>query len=253
MTEELPELSLSQITDGGFVHAGRWDLNAEGMLIFAGNAPKHPGVYIFVQAGRARYVGVASRSLAQRLYMYSRPGISQRTNIRLNAALCDELAVGSIVDVYVANPPDLEWNGWKVSGAEGLEAAIIRSFRLTWNRRGTIPTQMSPALTGRPPTNSAESAAPSGSAVPDQRTTTADRIRDYAESRFFDPARDAGQSIVEISAREIHDALGLRNAFPSVCQALGGRKIAELCRVNLTRRTGPSNSSTTAYVYELLE
>jgi hypothetical protein len=107
-------------------------------LIFAGNAPKHPGVYIFVQAGSARHVGVASRSLAQRLYMYSRPGISQRTNIRLNAALRDELAVGSIVDVYVANPPDLEWNGWKVSGAEGLEAAIIRNFRLPWNRRGTF-------------------------------------------------------------------------------------------------------------------
>jgi|GEM_PF-3082804 len=59
MTEELPDLFLSTIADGGFVHAGRWDLNADGMLIFAGNAPKHPGVYIFVQAGRARYVGVA--------------------------------------------------------------------------------------------------------------------------------------------------------------------------------------------------
>lgn len=253
MTEELPELFHSTIADGGFVHAGRWDLNAEGMLIFAGNAPKHPGVYIFVQAGRARYVGVASRSLAQRLYMYGRPGISQRTNIRLNAALRDELANGSIVDVYVANPPDLEWNGWKVSGAEGLEAAIIRSFRLPWNRRGTVPAVTPSASTELPPANLSDSTPRFGSSAPDQRTTTADRIRDYAEGRFFNPARAAGRSIVEISAREIHDALGLRNAFPSVCQALSGRKIAELCRVNLTRRIGPSNSSTTAYVYELLE
>ena len=179
--------------------------------------------------------------------------MSLRPNIRLNGALREELVNGSIVDVYVANPPDLEWNGWKVSGAEGLEAAIIRSFRLPWNRRGTVPVQISSALTERPPTNSAENAAPSGSAALDRRAKTADRIRDYAESRFFDPARDAGRSLVEISAREIHDALGLRNAFPSVCQALSGRKIAELCRVNLTRRVGPSNSSTTAYVYELLE
>ena len=253
MTEELPELLLSQIADGGFVHAGRWDLNAQGMLIFAGNAPKHPGVYIFVQAGSARHVGVASRSLARRLYMYGRPGVSQRTNIRLNAALRDELANGNIVDVYVANPPDLKWNGWTVSGAEGLEAAIIRSFRLPWNQRGTVPAVIPSASTELPQANSSDSTHAFGSAAPDQRTKTADRIRDYAESRFFDPARDAGQSIVEISAREIHDALGLRNAFPSVCQALSGRKIAELCRVNLTRRIGPSNSSTTAYVYELLE
>ncbi|MBA4044130.1 MAG: hypothetical protein C0471_06875 [Erythrobacter sp.] len=253
MTNDLPELMLPQIADGGFAHAGRWDLNAEGVLFFAGNAPKRPGVYIFVQAGTARYVGVASRNLAQRLYMYGRPGVSQRTNIRLNGVLRDELANGEIIDVYVASPPDLEWNGWKVSGAEGLEAAIIRSFRLSWNRRGTVPVLMPSASTGLQSTDPAEDGVVSReSADPGGRANTADRIRDYAESRYFAPARSAGQSIVEVSAREIHDGLRLRNAFPSVCQALSGRKIAEMCRVTLTRRIGPTNSSTTSYVYELL-
>jgi len=252
MTNDLPDLMLPQIADGGFAHAGRWDLNPEGVLFFAGNAPKRPGVYIFVQAGTARYVGVASRNLAQRLYMYGRPGVSQRTNIRLNGVLRDELANGEIIDVYVASPPDLEWNGWKVSGAEGLEAGIIRGFRLPWNRRGTVPALMSSASTEPQSANSSDGVVSCGSAVPGGRTNTADRIRDYVESRFFGPARGTGRSVVEISAREIHDGLGLRNAFPSVCQALSGRKIAEMCRVNLTRRIGPTNSSTTAYVYELL-
>lgn len=253
MTNDLPDLMLPQIADGGFAHAGRWGLNTEGVLFFAGNAPKRPGVYIFVQAGTARYVGVASRNLAQRLYMYGRPGVSQRTNIRLNGVLRDELANGEIIDVYVASPPDLEWNGWKVSGAEGLEAAIIRGFRLPWNRRGTVPVPM-PSTSTEP-----QSADPSDCVVSREtadlsgRANTADRIRDFAEGRFFAPARSAGQSIVEVSAREIHDGLRLRNAFPSVCQALSGRKIAEMCRVNLTRRIGPTNSSTTAYVYELLQ
>lgn len=39
---------------------------------------------------------------AQRLYMYGRPGVSQRTNIRLNGVLRDELANGEIIDVYLA-------------------------------------------------------------------------------------------------------------------------------------------------------
>ena len=38
MTDELPELLLSQIADRGFVHTGRWALNPEGVLVFAGNA-----------------------------------------------------------------------------------------------------------------------------------------------------------------------------------------------------------------------
>lgn len=253
MTDELPELLLSQIADGGFVHTGRWVLNPEGVLVFAGNAPKQPGVYIFVQARTARYVGVASRNLAQRLYMYGRPGSSQRTNIRLNAVLRNELANGEIIDVYVASPPDLEWNGWKVSGAEGLEAAIIRGFRLPWNRRGTVPARMQSASKERPPSDLSETVASCEIADTGGRPNTADRIRDYAESKFFGPARNAGQPLVEVSAREIHDGLRLRNAFPSVCQALAGRKIADMCRVKLNRRTGPANSSTTAFVYELLQ
>jgi hypothetical protein len=167
---------LSQIADQGFVHTGRWALNPEGVLVFAGNAPKQPGVYIFVQAGTARYVGVASRNLAQRLYMYGRPGSSQRTNIRLNGVLRNELANGEIIDVYVASPPDLEWNGWKVSGAEGLEAAIIR-FRLSWNRRGTVPAPIQSASQGRPPSDPSETAASSETADPGERPNTADRIQ----------------------------------------------------------------------------
>ena len=252
MTDELSDLLLSQIADGGFVRTGRWELNPEGALIFAGNAPKQPGVYIFVQSGIARYVGVASRNLAQRLYMYGRPGISQRTNIRLNGVLRNELANGEIIDVYVASPPDLEWNGWKVSGAEGLEAAIIRGFRLSWNRRGTVPAPILSVSKGRPLSDPSESVASCEATDPGEKPNTADRIRDYAESKFFGPARNAGQSLVEVSAREIHDALRLRNSFPSVCQALGGRKIADMCRVELARRIGPANSSTTAFVFELL-
>lgn len=252
MTNEPPNLTLQQIVDGGFLHAGKWDINFKDILVLTGDAPKQPGVYIFVQAGIAHYVGVASKNLAQRLYFYGRPGISQRTNIRLNGLLRTEIANSKTVDVYVAMPPDLEWNGWKVSGPEGLEAAIIRNFLLPWNRRGTVP-QLSQSKSNRlQRPKQLEDMAPNEAKSSGANTSTADRIRQYAEIHHFGPARIMGKTIIEISARDVHDGIGLRNAFPSVCQALSGRKIADTSRVSLTRRIGPSNSSTTVYVYELL-
>lgn len=38
--------------------------------------------------------------------------------------------------MLVAEPEDVEWNGLRVSGPEGLEAALIADFELPWNVRG---------------------------------------------------------------------------------------------------------------------
>ena len=86
--------------------------------------------------GFAQYIGVASVNLAKRLYFYRKPGPTQRTNIRMNAVLREGIAQGSAIDIYVATPPSLEWNGWTISGPEGLEAGIIKSYTLPWNMRG---------------------------------------------------------------------------------------------------------------------
>jgi hypothetical protein len=70
-----------------------------------------------------------------RLYFYGKPGVSQRTSLRLNATLKDELANAGSIDVYVAVPPDLEWNGLPVHGAAGLELGLIKRYALAWNMR----------------------------------------------------------------------------------------------------------------------
>jgi hypothetical protein len=85
------------------------------------------------------YVGLASQSLAKRLYFYRNPGTSQSTNIRLNGLLVDRLAAGT-VSIYVATPPDFDWNGLMVRGAEGLESGLIAAFDLPWNKRGSSAT-----------------------------------------------------------------------------------------------------------------
>ena len=129
-------LPLQILIDRQFRHIGSWQLDAAAKLIFAGAASTEPGVYAFVMDGMTQYVGVASASLSKRLYFYSKPGVTQRTNLRINALLCEALTQGRIIDVYIATPPHFEWNGWTVSGPEGLEAGIIKSYVVPWNMRG---------------------------------------------------------------------------------------------------------------------
>ena len=49
----------------------------------------------------------------------------------------------------------------------------------------------------------------------------ANRIRDYA-TRLVEQYRREGKNRITIRAGDVHDALGLRQAHPNVCQALGG-------------------------------
>ncbi|WP_235909084.1 GIY-YIG nuclease family protein [Brucella anthropi] len=92
-------------------------------------------MYAFVKAGVALYVGVATVGLAKRLYFYGRPGITQRTSQRLNAAIKTKLAGVDPIEIYVALPSDLEWNGLPVHGSAGLELGLIKKFALSWNMR----------------------------------------------------------------------------------------------------------------------
>lgn len=131
-------MSLRTLIERGFVRSGQWSLDPSRSLRLSGSLPDNPGVYAFVLDCVFQYVGVASKSLARRLYHYTRPGSSQRTNLRLNSMIRSKLADQGKIDVYTAQPPDLEWMGWKISGPEGLEAGIIKNFQLPWNLRGAV-------------------------------------------------------------------------------------------------------------------
>lgn len=97
---------------------------------------KEPGVYAFAIKGIVQYVGLASRGIAGRLYSYTRPGASQRTNVRLNSKISDLLTTGTLIEIFVAHPTDGDWNGMRLSGPQGLEAALIADYELPWNKRG---------------------------------------------------------------------------------------------------------------------
>lgn len=128
-------LPVSVLTDGGFTLAGRWTLSPSDELVVDMPLPKGVGVYAFVKQGFAVYVGVATMGIAKRLYFYGRPGISQRTSQRLNEIIKGELRGAGSIEIYVAFPADLEWNGLPVHGSAGLELGLIKKYALPWNMR----------------------------------------------------------------------------------------------------------------------
>lgn len=129
-------LTVERLVAAGFTEVGCWELNDARDLTHSIDLPRKPGVYAFAIDGIVQYVGLASRSLHQRLGFYRKPGPSQRTNIRLNEVIRGHLGEGRTVQVLIGHPPDQEWNGLRISGAEGLESGLIAEFDLPWNVRG---------------------------------------------------------------------------------------------------------------------
>lgn len=134
--EHRPPLTTDLLLASGFKQVADW-MTVDPLRLQASKAlPKERGVYAFVADNRAQYVGLATIGVAKRLYFYSRPGVTQRTSLRLNSILLEAIAAGRSVSIYVAHPPDLTWNGLPVSGDAGLELGLIQQFKLPWNKRG---------------------------------------------------------------------------------------------------------------------
>lgn len=148
-------LTTERLLAAGFTQVGCWELNDARDLAHSIQLPDKSGVYAFAIDGIVQYVGLASKSIRQRLGFYRKPGASQRTNIRLNEVIRGHIGNGATVQILVAHPPDYDWNGLKMSGAEGLEAGLIADFDLPWNMRGTSPPLPSD-FTGEVPITAAE-------------------------------------------------------------------------------------------------
>lgn len=131
-----PELTTDRLLKAGFAEVECWSAVTD-KLSPPRNLPARRGVYAFAVDDRVMYVGLASRSLKQRLTFYARPAKSQATNLRLNDLIRSLIGQGHVVRILVSHPTDGEWHGLRISGPEGLEAALIEDFDLPWNVRGS--------------------------------------------------------------------------------------------------------------------
>jgi 5-methylcytosine-specific restriction protein B len=90
--------------------------------------------------------------------------------------------------------------------------------------------------------------------VPEQKHLASGRvrIRAVAKNYLIEPARDTGQTVVTINAREVADLLDLEDRFPNICGALEGREFMEMIGSTVPEVTMPNPSSTTAFTYHLI-
>lgn len=137
-------LTVAALVEAGFAEIGCWQADHRGLVV-PNDLPGKAGVYAFALDERVQYVGLASGSIKQRFGFYARPGSTQSTNIRLNALMRELIGGGQSVRILLAHPADGIWNGLRVSGPEGLEAALIKDYQLPWNKRGVIIAPPLPA------------------------------------------------------------------------------------------------------------
>lgn len=129
------ETAVDVLVDAGFTLLGTWLATDAGIGLSA-RAPRDPGVYAFVVDGIVKYVGLTKSGFHRRMYNYQRPGATQSTSIRINQTIADLIAAGTVVEVYIAVPPALEWNGLPIHAAAGLEAGLIDMIQPPWNKMG---------------------------------------------------------------------------------------------------------------------
>ncbi|MCH8945219.1 MAG: GIY-YIG nuclease family protein [Proteobacteria bacterium] len=129
---------ISRLKKVGFRRVGRWvmgeerpeyELDAEKMT--------YNVLYSFVSGTEILYIGKTTIPLKQRMYQYQRPGPSQRTNIRVNAEISELLNKGSKVDILaLPDPGDMEYKGFHLNLAAGLEDSLIAELKPKWNKTG---------------------------------------------------------------------------------------------------------------------
>lgn len=133
--------NVRRIKDGGFEKTGAWQHDEDGIPYckpYRGKKiPTKPGVYIFVQGNRVRYVGSAQLGIAKRIRSYERSPLNGAENRNVHRAITENVRTGR-VHVYTlviepANQPNLE--GLPVNQIVGLEKGLIDEFDPNWNWR----------------------------------------------------------------------------------------------------------------------
>lgn len=77
----------------------------------------------------------------------------------------------------------------------------------------------------------------------------ADDIRWFVRANFIEPARARGDTSVSVRAGDVQKQMGLSDAIPAVCSAIGSDKFLVDASVSQISREGPQNSSTTVFAF----
>lgn len=120
----------------GFELISECQLGESDAFQYSHRAPPGAVVYAFAVEGMVKYVGLTRFGLRTRLGHYVHGHEGQRTSARVKKLILDALRSGRRVEVLVAQPPELQWNGLPVDGPSGLETGLIRLIKPEWKQQG---------------------------------------------------------------------------------------------------------------------
>jgi len=84
--------------------------------------------------------------------------------------------------------------------------------------------------------------------------TQADRIREYVDLNYIEPARQQNAKTVSVTAGNVKRGMARQGAtpeLPAICSAIGSNKFQEMCQVKRIALDGPATGSTTTFTFEV--
>ena len=131
-------MAIERLNDAGFTRVGIWTLESgRPKYSLEREATTYNVLYSFVGPEEVLYIGKTTIALRDRMYQYQRPGTSQRTNIRVNELLYSYLEIGSQITIFaLPDPGNLEYHGFHLNLAAGIEDSVISQLQPKWNKAG---------------------------------------------------------------------------------------------------------------------
>lgn len=93
-------------------------------------------MYAQIVNGNVYYIGRSLKGFRYRMGHYKKPGLTQRTSIRINGLITAALQSGKTVETIAAFPVPTTWNGLPVDVVSGLETGLVAKIRPAWNLQG---------------------------------------------------------------------------------------------------------------------
>ena len=129
-------MSVAMLELVGFCRVGQWRM-ASGQPKCALTAEQETNniLYAFAAGGDVLYVGVTTNILRKRMYQYQKPGARQGPNAKVREKIEARLASGEAVAIYaLPDPGDMEYQGFRLNLAAGLEYSLLSGLNPPWNR-----------------------------------------------------------------------------------------------------------------------
>ena len=125
---------MQRLIDIGFERVGHWYLKDNKISFDVTTSGKTNILYAYIIDSDVMYVGKSSRTLKARLGNYKNPEPSQKTNMRINGFIKENLMAGKQVFIYeYSRDSDLSIGVFKVDISAGLEESIIQIINPKWN------------------------------------------------------------------------------------------------------------------------